>query len=243
MAFWRAFECYFFSRIKLEHPVLDVGCGDGFFVQVVFEKPLEAGIDLDPREVAQAEKSGSYQKVFHGSAADMPFPNRSFKTVMSNCVLEHIPDIDAALREIHRVLKPQGRLLITVPSEYFNEGSFFQGLLQKVGLRQLGEKYIESLNGVFKHHHVNDALTWKKRLQKAGFKMEKAEYFIPIKAFHVYERWMIAAFPAKISKVLFGRWVFGPRGLVKAFAGPWLTPAFQIQGDQGVVYFISARKR
>jgi ubiquinone/menaquinone biosynthesis C-methylase UbiE len=242
MAFWRAFECYCYSKEKIEGPTLDVGCGDGFFAQIVFEKPLEAGIDLDPLEVSKAEKSRSYHKVVHGSATEMPFPNRSFKTVISNCVLEHIPDIDAALGEIHRVLKPKGRLLITVPSECFNEDSFFKGLLRKIGLPVLGEKYLENLNSIFKHHHVDSSAVWKKRLKKAGFKMEKADYSIPVQAYHTYERWLIPAFPAKIFKILFGRWVIGPRGPIKAFAARWMKKTFQIQGDRGAVYFIVAQK-
>ena len=72
----------------------------------------------------------------------------------------------------------------------------------------------DKLNQTFKHYHVDDAETWKKRLKKAGLKMEKADYIIPLKTFHTYERWMILAFPSKVFKKLFGRWVFGPRGPV-----------------------------
>src|SRR5258708_5193042 len=120
MAFWRSLECHRFSIEKLEHPVLDVGCGDGFLAKVAFGVTLDTGIDLDPKEITRATLSGSYQRALCVSATQMPFPDRSFKTVVSNCVLEHIPDIDKALKEIRRVLKPKGRLMITVPSECFS---------------------------------------------------------------------------------------------------------------------------
>ncbi len=242
MAFWRSLECHRYSLEKLEHPVLDVGCGDGFLARVAFEQQLEAGIDLDQGEVDRAIQSKSYKKTLYASATDIPFKDNSFNTVVSNCVLEHIPDIDKALSEINRVLRKNGRLMITLPSECYTENSFFRGLLTKLGFPRLGDWYINHLNRVFKHYHVDNAATWKKRLQKAGLKMEKAEYIIPIKTFHTYERWMMMAFPSKILKALLGRWVIGPRGPVRWFATHWLRKALNADGQPGACHFIIARK-
>lgn len=242
MAFWRSLECHRFSKEKLEHPVLDVGCGDGFLARVAFGQQLEAGIDLDKGEVGRAIESKSYKKTLCANVTKLPFKDKSFKTVISNCVLEHIQNIDEALSEIHRVLKPKGRLMITVPSEYYNSDSYFRGLLEKWGLHKLGEIYINRLNKTFKHYHIDDSVTWKKRLKKAGLKMEKADYAIPVKTFHVYERWMMLAFPSKILKTLFGRWVVGPRGPVKWFAMNWLRKPLNATGGPGAIYFIVARK-
>ncbi len=73
MAFWRSMECYRFSKEKLEHPVLDVGCGDGFLARVAFGGNLEAGIDLDPDEVKLAIESKSYKKAICASDTKIPF--------------------------------------------------------------------------------------------------------------------------------------------------------------------------
>ncbi|HEV2352772.1 MAG TPA: class I SAM-dependent methyltransferase [Puia sp.] len=242
MAFWRSMECHRFSKEKLDHPVLDVGCGDGFLARVAFGGHLEAGIDLDRQEVERAVKSGSYKKAICASATDLPFKNKAFKTVISNCVLEHIPDIDGALKEIHRVLKSKGRLMITVPSECYTNDSYFRRLLSAIGFSGLGKWYVDNLNKTFKHFHVDDRKTWEKRLKKAGFKVVTADYIIPLKTFHAYERWMILAFPSKILKKLFGRWVFGPRGPVKWFAVNWLRKPLNADGAPGACYFIVARK-
>lgn len=242
MAFWRSLECYRFSKEKLKHPVLDVGCGDGFLAEVAFGEKLETGIDLDPQEVKRAVKRGSYQKALCVSATDMPFPSRSFHTVISNCVLEHIPDIDGALAEISRVLKPGGRLMITVPSECFSHDSFFRRTLQRIGLGGLGRWYVDRLNAVFKHYHVDDAETWRKRLRKAGLRVQKCDYLVPMKTFHTYERWIAPAMPAKIWKALFGRWVLGPREPVKWFALWWLKEDLNAEGTPGAAYFILAKR-
>jgi hypothetical protein len=111
-----------------------------------------------------------------------------------------------------------------------------------MGFPKLGKKYINGLNKTFKHFHVDDARTWRKRLKKAGLRMEVADYIVPLRTFHVYERWMLLAIPSKIWKALIGSWVFGPREPVKWFATNWLRKPLNAQGGPGACYFIVARK-
>lgn len=242
MSFWRSLECEQYARRPLPGPILDVGCGDGLFALTVFGKQLEAGIDLDQKEVDRAIQRQAYKKTVCGSVNYLPFSSKSFKTVISNCVLEHVPDIDGALKEISRVLKPGGRLMITVPSECYNTHSFFGGIFRALGLGGVEKKYIDGLNRIFKHHHVDDAKTWEKRFKKAGLKLVEAEYFVSLEAFHAYERWLIPSFPAKIFKALFGRWIITPRILTKALAPGLVRKALYSKSEKGAAYFLTARK-
>jgi SAM-dependent methyltransferase len=242
LSFWRSLECEQFAKRPAPGPVLDVGCGDGFFSRTVYGRPLEAGIDLDPKEVSRAIQRKAYQKTYQGTVNQLPFPSKSFKTIISNCVLEHVPDIDGALKEISRVLKPGGHLMITVPSECFNTQSFFGGIARVLGLGSFEKVYIGGLNKIFKHHHVNDARIWRKRLKKAGLQLVETEYFVSITAFHAYERWLIPSLPSKFYKLLFGRWVITPRILTRAWAPGLLRKSLSSKTDQGAAYFLKARK-
>lgn len=242
MSFWISMECEQYARRLHPGPMLDVGCGDGLFALTVFGKSLDAGIDLDEKEVARAVQRRAYKKTVCGSVNKMPFPSKSFKTVISNCVLEHVPDIDGALKEISRVLKPGGRLMITVPSECYNTHSLFGGLCRVLGLGSIEKKYIDGLNTVFKHFHVDDAKTWEGRFKKAGLKLVEAEYFVSIKAFHAYEIWLIPSFPAKFFKAIFGRWIITPRILTKALAPSLVRKALFSKTEKGAAYFLTARK-
>jgi len=103
ISFWRAFESERFSREKLEAPVLDVGCGDGIFAKEVFDQILDVGIDMSAVEVKRAQKRGSYKEVVCANATKLPFPEAMFNTVISNCVLEHIPPIEEARKGPYRV--------------------------------------------------------------------------------------------------------------------------------------------
>ncbi len=242
LSFWRSLECEQFARRPLLGPVLDVGCGDGFFAQTVFGEPLEAGIDLDQKEVALAQRRQAYQKTICGSVNRMPFPSKSFKTVISNCVLEHVPDIDGALKEIARVMKPGGRLMITVPSECYNTHSFFGGIARVLGMGGMEKRYIDGLNKIFKHYHVNDVKTWEIRFRKAGLKMVESEYFVSIDAFHAYERWLIPALLSKFFKIFLGRWVITPRIFTRILAPGLVRRALFSHTEKGVAYFLIAKK-
>src|SRR6185295_16978609 len=103
--------------------------------------------------------------------------------VISNCVMEHIPDIDSVLSEVKRVLKPGGYLITTVPSEKWDTDSIYQKIFNAVGLNSGAQWYNRVCNKVSKHYHVNDLEVWKKRFKKAGLQLVTAEYIVPMKSY------------------------------------------------------------
>lgn len=104
--------------------ILEVGCGRGFYMKTLSQLPgvtkIE-GIDINPHYVAIAQNFAKHKKVHiqQASAYKLPFKSNSFDIVISTEVLEHLEDDTTAVREMYRVLKPGGRLLITVPNERF----------------------------------------------------------------------------------------------------------------------------
>lgn len=111
--------------------VLDVGCGQGIdVVQYARAGADVTGIDLTPRHVELAREHvdalGLTATIALGDAEQLRFGDRTFDRVSSNGVLHHTPDIDAALREIHRVLKPGGEARVLV----YNRRSFHYWLFQ-----------------------------------------------------------------------------------------------------------------
>lgn len=97
--------------------VLDVGCGQGIdLIGYAQAGATVTGIDLTPRHVELAQRHlaafGLSGDVAVADAESMPFPDASFDRVSSNGVLHHTPDMGAALREIHRVLRSGGQARI-----------------------------------------------------------------------------------------------------------------------------------
>ena len=101
---------------------LDCGCGAGEYVfQIVERFAIDAwGIEFDHRKVNQAQLHPQHgHRISQGDLQNLPFEDASFDCAMLNEVLEHVPDDSAALKEVHRILRPGGRLFVFSPNRWF----------------------------------------------------------------------------------------------------------------------------
>lgn len=111
-----------FAAAQSGETVLDLGSGAGFDAflarREVGESGRVIGVDMTPEMLAKArfnaEKLGYANVEFReGEIEAMPVDDDSVDLVISNCVLNLVPDKDAAFREIARVLKPGGRMVVS----------------------------------------------------------------------------------------------------------------------------------
>lgn len=102
------------ERVSKAQPkaVLDLGCGEGRFCRRLAPH-VDHVVGIDPTEglIAHAKSLGDADYVIAG-AEDLPFADHSFDMVVSYLSLIDIPNIPKALSEAHRVLRPNGLLLI-----------------------------------------------------------------------------------------------------------------------------------
>ena len=99
--------------------ILDVGMGPGFFtydlLPIVGERGLVAGVDSSEVmvELAKGRCAGRGPSDFRlAGATQLPFPDASFDAVTAAQVYEYVPDMEKALAEVRRVLRPGGRVFI-----------------------------------------------------------------------------------------------------------------------------------
>ena len=114
--------------------VLDLGCGAGtdslVAAQMVGPEGRVTGIDMTREMLAKAraaaaQMGASNAEFLESEAEQLPFPDESFDVVVSNGVIDLIPDKDAVFAEIHRVLRPGGRIQIadvTIQNPVSEEG-------------------------------------------------------------------------------------------------------------------------
>jgi SAM-dependent methyltransferase len=111
---WMAAEL---SRLPPQSPVLEVGCGDASFTQELAKySPEVTAIDISSAQIEENKsRFGGITFLQHDVAEKFPFADNSFNAIWCSEVLEHLFDPAFALREMHRVMKPGGKLLVTVP--------------------------------------------------------------------------------------------------------------------------------
>ncbi len=122
------------ARVGWGTRVLEIGCGGGGLLRLLHERgacmigvdTLDAALDL-ARQRLNADGPGQTQKdlVRVGGAAALPFSERALDAVIGQHVIEHLPDVDAALREYKRVLKTNGRLALATPNARYPDPAHF----------------------------------------------------------------------------------------------------------------------
>src|SRR3989344_1122900 len=104
--------------------ILDVGFGSGGIVVSFNRAGAESyGVDVDPelKDIAERNIANNNAKVelkiYNGRV--LPYPDQYFDFVTSSSVLEHVSYPEELLNEVLRVLKPNGRFLLTLPNKYY----------------------------------------------------------------------------------------------------------------------------
>ncbi len=241
----RAVEARFYQNLPLPEPTLDVGCGDGHFASVAFAHPLDSGIDPEFAPLQEAQGRHAYRLLLQAEGARLPFSDRFFASAVSNSVLEHIPQVDAVLLEINRVLKEGAPFYFCVPNHQFLAALSIGKFLDRLGLGALGGAYRAFFNRISRHHHCDPPEVWQSRLERSGFELlEWWHYFSPA-ALVAVEWGHYFGLPALLLKWLTGRWILVPTAWNLALPKSIVARHYHSEArtPEGVYTFYIARKR
>lgn len=158
----------FVERIVKDLPpeqprILDVGCGTGANLEMLSQFGSAEGVDVSVEALEFCEARG-LKNVRRGEAEHLPYDNNSFDLVTGLDVVEHLDNDLAGLKEMRRVLRREGRILLFVPAFMFLWGV---------------------QDDISNHRRRYTAADLKKVVAQAGFELERLTYanitfFLPI---------------------------------------------------------------
>lgn len=204
LGFWRAMELALLSKIELVEPVLDLGCSTGLFTYILLKGtpdlkfdahtyyrlkyvPVELstdahldliGVDLDVEAISRVRRLCLYKGLVRTDARRMPFARETFSTVVSNCVVEHIPDLDTLLAQVSDLLQEGGQFIFTVPTDTYGQNLLLSTLYRWIGRFDLCARYIAKRNRCLDHFNTLSLEQWKRKLDEVGLEIVESEYYL-----------------------------------------------------------------
>jgi ubiquinone/menaquinone biosynthesis C-methylase UbiE len=145
--------------------LLDVGCGTGLYWPVLLKYCTQiVGIDFSKAMVSEARRLVEAKKLKHVEARvqnseDLDFPSESFDSILCMDVLHHIPDIERAISNFNRVLKPGGRVFAVEPNT-FNPLIFLAHLIPPEERIAIRRNYAFILRKLFKSYFIDTRIQY-----------------------------------------------------------------------------------
>jgi SAM-dependent methyltransferase len=153
------------NLVPSDSKVLDMGCGyNGEFLKKIRGK-IDAGVGIDI-SVNPNFSDDKIRLISHDLNEKLPFDNEEFDVVVSLANLEHLTDPQGAIREIFRVLKHGGLLLLTTPSVYGKPVLEFLAFISLVSTEEIQDH---------KNYFTKKILT--DLCEESGFSSCKHKYF------------------------------------------------------------------
>lgn len=191
IVFWRAIELNHLSealkKYELNCPILDLGCAEGNIAGILFKNKRLIGLDNCWDLIKKNSNHQVYKALVLADGCAFPFKNETVESIFSNCVIEHIPDLNGLLNEISRILNKRGIFIFTVPSHKFADFLSLSIIFDKLRLKNLSKWYKLERNRLLNHFHCYDHNSWRKILNEKGLNLIEYRYYIKKKETFIWD--------------------------------------------------------
>jgi SAM-dependent methyltransferase len=209
-ALFRACEIAQLQRIRLERPLLDLGCGAGQLAQLALDGRLDVAVDISAKQLAGAQRLGRYDRLVKADAAEMPLESASVQTAVAFSSLEHMLRPEKIMAEVTRVLRPGGTLVATITLADLRHHLFWPALARTLRLGWVGRAYVSLQDRAFAHRTMLPREEWEHLAQEAGFQIVVSRRILPAAVIRRWDALLPLALPY---------WLLRPLGIRTVW--PW----------------------
>ena len=166
LSFFKVLEArivFDYLKPRKNEKVCDVACGCGEFSIRLLKRGCQViGTDFDRKSIAIAQTFSGKNSFALANAEKLPFKRDIFDKVVSVCALEHFSEGETALKEIYRILKPNGSVVLTVDSLTY----------------PLPEHLVTAHKTKYHVSHYYSLPELKEKLTELGFEVTNSKYFV-----------------------------------------------------------------
>ena len=158
-----------FAKITDDFTLLDVGCNRCHLLKMIrnLNKKCELwGVDIDPKFTNNKPDNCNFKV---SKVENLPFENDHFDIVFTLSTLEHVPELNSAIKEIRRVLKPGGSAIVSSPTE-----SRFYRFCRFLLFGEVKDVHVhKSISRTEADHHYHNVYEIEKKFIANGFEQIK----------------------------------------------------------------------
>jgi len=153
---------HFLEKLGNDLLVLDAACGDGIQAEKIIEVHRVIGIDISPTRIKRAKNRIGAGVFMDGDVYNLPFKCNIFDIAVLGEVIEHLHEPRDVLKEINRVLKPNGYLIVDIPSK----SNIVDMILRLLGKNPMWGLYVDKSHVAFYDMHSLEDI-----FKNSGFKV------------------------------------------------------------------------
>lgn len=188
--------------INEDKTIIDIGCGDGKWWKFSGVKNLNriTGIDISENEIILAKKIINAKCISITEKNIVSTIGTKFDLAIGNCSMEHIQNIDGALKNIYKLVNDNGLFILILPTpDWVMNNRFMSYSFKK--FPRLSMSFSGLINGFFQHWHLYNYKVWIELLQNNRFKVEKIHGLGNIKSAKLFWYFLPISFFSFITKI------------------------------------------
>ncbi|SNQ61099.1 class I SAM-dependent methyltransferase [Candidatus Methanoperedens nitratireducens] len=153
---------YFLKKLGGDLLVLDAACGDGIQAERIIDIHRVIGIDLSPTRIKRAKNRVKEGTFMNGNLYNLPFKSNKFDAVVLGEIIEHLHEPKEVLKEINRILRRNGYLIMDIPSR----SNIVDMILRFLGKNPMWGLYVDKSHVAFYDMHSIESI-----FKDSGFKI------------------------------------------------------------------------